>query len=184
VLCGLRRQQREIGGDAEPRSRPAAQHLGSAPEAVESAFAALAELKARRTLNRPFSEWNGSFALITISPEPPPDEESKPETQLANLEPPRVEAPLPASRALISRIPNGSGPETKIAEPVQEQRSAIFSFFDRLVHSGSKETPSIPPEATGRTAVYDIQARTLYLPSGVTLEAHPDWATSWMTSAM
>jgi hypothetical protein len=37
---------------------------------------------------------------------------------------------------------------------------------------GQSHNDSLPPEAVGRTAVYDIEGRVVYLPNGEKLEAH------------
>jgi hypothetical protein len=51
--------------------------------------------------------------------------------------------------------------------------SSAFNFFKRLLPQPSHNAPSwLPGGSDGRTAVYDIEAHTVYLPNGERLEAH------------
>ncbi len=69
------------------------------------------------------------------------------EPAAAHPEVPRVLTPLPPTR------PTGA-------------------FGERLVAAASSLGLSLPPDADRRTAIYDIAARTVYLPNGAKLEAH------------
>jgi hypothetical protein len=61
-----------------------------------------------------------------------------------------------------------SSPEPVLAA----QSSPITSFFEKLFRLEARKAAQFPPEATGRTAVYDIETRAVYLPTGEILEAH------------
>jgi hypothetical protein len=50
--------------------------------------------------------------------------------------------------------------------------SSAFNFFKRLLPQPSHNAPNWLPTADGHTAVYDIEAHTVYLPNGERLEAH------------
>ena len=164
-------RERQLGDEAHASPASTTRNLRSTHEAVQSAFAALAEFEARRTQARPFSEWNDRLAFIPTLP--PPGREAgtgTPENQI--LESGSSGPPLPAPRPLVSATAKTSSPEAETAPSVHETPPTFFSFLDRLLQQDSKRRSSIPPEATGHTAVYDIQARTLYMPTGEILEAH------------
>jgi hypothetical protein len=50
--------------------------------------------------------------------------------------------------------------------------SSAFNFFKRLLPQPSHNTPNWLPGGDEHTAVYDIEAHTVYLPNGERLEAH------------
>src|SRR5262249_37684111 len=74
---------------------------------------------------------------------------------------------------------SSAAPRTAEAAP-QRTESGPFSFFAKLFapHSGDDDSASLPGSSS-RTAVYDIAAHTVYLPSGERLEAHSGMG-GWM----
>lgn len=71
--------------------------------------------------------------------------------------------------------PDAAAASTEERVATVEQPSIWSSIFSRLFgrRSSAVEAPIVPPaEADGHTAIYDIAAHTVYLPSGERLEAH------------
>jgi hypothetical protein len=56
--------------------------------------------------------------------------------------------------------------------------SSGLNFFKRLLPEPSHNTPTWLPGADAHTAVYDIEAHTVYLPNGERLEAHSGLGSS------
>jgi len=164
-------RERQLGDEAHASPASTTGNLRSTHEAVQSAFAALAEFEARYTQAGPFSDWTDRLAFIPTLP-PPVREARGGTSENQILESGSSGPPLPAPRPLVSTTAKTSSPEAETAPSVHETPPTFFSFLDRLLQQDSKRRSSIPPEATGHTAVYDIQARTLYLPTGEILEAH------------
>ncbi len=50
------------------------------------------------------------------------------------------------------------------------QSPSLFGFFQKVFRSGP--VASFPAEASGKTAIYDIETHAVYLPGGDVLEAH------------
>ncbi len=77
--------------------------------------------------------------------------------------------PLPLPRPAIGTVPGGStaSNETNFVQAPANAPFQPFVFLTKVFEAFQKPSP-----ATGRNAVYDIQARTLYLPTGEKLEAH------------
>jgi len=91
-----------------------------------------------------------------------------------------LSVPLPPSRPFIEQyrqVESGTAPLNGIAtspkstaNPSSAASSAFLTFLKNLF--GQSRNDSLPPEAVGRTAVYDIEGRVVYLPNGEKLEAH------------
>jgi hypothetical protein len=88
--------------------------------------------------------------------------------------------PSPQPRPLIDQyrqVRNGTGPLIDIASspkstanPSSAASPAFLTFLKNFF--GQLRIDSRPPEAVGRTAVYNIEGRVVYLPNGEKLEAH------------
>jgi hypothetical protein len=91
-----------------------------------------------------------------------------------------VSVPLPHSRPFVDQyrqVQSGTAPINGIAtspKSTADSSSAASSTFLTLLKNffGQSRNDSLPPEAVGRTAVYDIEGRVVYLPNGKKLEAH------------
>ena len=91
-----------------------------------------------------------------------------------------LSVPLPRSRPLVDQyrqVQIGTAPVNGIATSTKSTSSpsstASSSFLTLLKNLfGKSRDDSLPPEAVGRTAVYDIEGRVVYLPNGEKLEAH------------
>jgi hypothetical protein len=89
-----------------------------------------------------------------------------------------LSVPLPQSRPFVDQyrqVQSGTAPFNGIApkstaDPSSAASSAFMTFLKNLF--GKSRDDSLPPEAVGRTAVYDIEGRVVYLPNGEKLEAH------------
>jgi len=94
----------------------------------------------------------------------------------------KVKIPLPRLRPYQDRQPPNAGARAdsvatipdNSADPAPDALSSSLSFFRKLFHFGqaSNSPKQLPPEADGRTAVYDIEGHVVYLPNGEKLEAH------------
>src|ERR1043165_8481372 len=89
-----------------------------------------------------------------------------------------VSVRLPQPRPLLDRrVLSGIAPLSSIATspnftvaPSSAGLSAFSTWLKNLF--GQSGNDSLPPEAVGRTAVYDIERHAVYLPNGEKLEAH------------
>ena len=89
-----------------------------------------------------------------------------------------LSVPLPQPRPLTDhyrQVQSGTAPLNGIipkptAKPSSAASPAFLDFLRNFF--GQPRINSRPPEAVGRTAVYDIQGRAVYLPNGEKLEAH------------
>ncbi len=78
--------------------------------------------------------------------------------------------PRPGSEKIaVSNVASAVSSSDVLAAP---EPSPVTGFFEKLFLFGPRKSAQLPPEATGRTAVYDIETRALYLPTGEVLEAH------------
>jgi hypothetical protein len=91
-----------------------------------------------------------------------------------------LSVPLPQSRPFVDQsrqVQSGTAPLNHIAtspKSTADTSSAASSTFLTWLKNifGKSRDDSLPPEAVGRTAVYDIEGRVVYLPNGEKLEAH------------
>jgi hypothetical protein len=90
-----------------------------------------------------------------------------------------LSVPLPPSRPFVDQyrqFQSGTASLNGIATSPQSvanpsaASSAFMTFLKNIF--GQSHNDSLPPEATGRTAVYDIEGHVVYLPNGEKLEAH------------
>jgi len=93
----------------------------------------------------------------------------------------KVKIPLPRLRPYQDKQPQNGGARAdsvatisdNSANPAPNALSSSLSFLRKLFHFGQgSNNPKLPPEADGRTAVYDIEGHVVYLPNGEKLEAH------------
>src|ERR1700759_1111506 len=66
--------------------------------------------------------------------------------------------------------PGPAAPQTATAPAAPPQSGGIMGFFAKLFAGPKSDNSAVVPDA--RTAVYDIEAHTVYLPNGDRLEAH------------
>jgi hypothetical protein len=81
----------------------------------------------------------------------------------------KLSVPLPPSRPFVDQyrqVPSGTASLSGTPQFTAKPSSAFMRFLKNLF------VQSLPPEATGRTAVYDIGGHVVYLPNGEKLEAH------------
>ena len=133
------------------------------------------------------SEPLGSYASRQEQASPRETERSSgeliPGSQLSNRassDEDMLSVPLPRSRPFIDQyrqVQSGTAPLSGIAtsakstaNPSSAASSAFLTWLKNLF--GQSRNNSLPPEAVGRTAVYDIEGRVVYLPNGEKLEAH------------
>ncbi|MEJ2373869.1 MAG: DUF2778 domain-containing protein [Pseudolabrys sp.] len=88
----------------------------------------------------------------------------------------KLEIPLPRSRPQIDHY-DGAGALSSntsiVPGSTQGPSFGPFAWLKRLLRFKDAQTiPIFPPEAGGRTAVYDIEGHAVYLPNGEKLEAH------------
>jgi hypothetical protein len=110
----------------------------------------------------------------------PPAQQIHPSTQI-DTDPPAsdADAGLPPLRGALDDVPlPRARPRASEAQPTTADIRAAtpapqnpFEFLQKLFAQGRPDLQT-PPEANGRTAVYDISARTVFLPNGQKLEAH------------
>ena len=89
-----------------------------------------------------------------------------------------LSVPLPQSRPFVDQhrqVESGTAPLNGItmnatASPSSAASSSFLTLLKNLF--GKSRDDSLPPEAVGRTAVYNIEGRVVYLPNGEKLEAH------------
>jgi hypothetical protein len=124
------------------------------------------------------SVFQGLSPSVAPEPEPtaPPKGQLKPEAQVkaSGVLPPGQAVPLPVPRPAEGPAPRVAQepPPAKLAAvpapaaPVEESKSLL----DRLLNV--LPSAPVPPSVAPGTAVYDISARTVYLPNGERLEAH------------
>jgi hypothetical protein len=102
-----------------------------------------------------------SAELVATDPQAEGLPEESAEPQLAPV-------PLPPSRPVLASEP-AEEPSALASSPTAEKTPG---FFEKLFGFGRLASLPAPAEATGRTAVYDISARAVFLPNGERLEAH------------
>jgi hypothetical protein len=95
-------------------------------------------------------------------------------TREAELTPP-VLPPRRANERPDAASPTPDAPQTATAPAAPapaapSQSGGIMGFFAKLFSGSKSDNSSVVPDA--RTAVYDIEAHTVYLPNGDRLEAH------------
>ena len=76
-----------------------------------------------------------------------------------------------AGRAPASALPQRAAAAPPAA-PAAPAASSPFKFFQARLTPRQADNSVLPPGRDGRTAIYDIEAHTVYLPNGLRLEAH------------
>jgi Protein of unknown function (DUF2778) len=87
---------------------------------------------------------------------------------------PEKSVALPKSRPGSEKIA-ASNVAAAVSSPdvvAAPQPSSIIDLFEKFFVYAPKKAAQFPAEASGRTAVYDIETRAVYLPTGEILEAH------------
>lgn len=139
----------------------ASQPAGAAPERVASAMFNLFDPE-------PMS--GSALAYAPAAADPVSNHVPERANEVAML-PPRAsdERQNPSQRQSAAAPPKPQQMQVASAGPTD---SSAFNFFRRLLPQPSHNTPNWLPNADGHTAVYDIEAHTVYLPNGERLEAH------------
>jgi Tlde1 domain len=129
-------------------------------------------------LSGPFARWDalvlfesGRLDGANTNPTQVSEATSNP-TELANNDEPAP--PLPRSRPVGEQpFPTqlASAPQAPETAATPQSRWWMFGFFQNIFRFGPK-SPAFPAEASGRTAVYDIETHAVYMPTGEILEAH------------
>ena len=78
---------------------------------------------------------------------------------------------MPLARPRLAWEPATNADASNLGSP-QKPTEKGKGFFEKLFGLNRLASLPAPAEANGRTAVYDISARTLFLPNGERLEAH------------
>jgi Protein of unknown function (DUF2778) len=138
----------------DPLSRQATYDVVRAPDATREA-----------ELTPPVTSPSG--ATSTVSPQP------KRSLERADSEPSPEPGSLDGAKRDGARPPAGSARPQVAALPPSPPASGLFSFFEKLFSpQQTYGNSNLLPGPDSRTAVYDIEARTVYLPNGSKLEAH------------
>jgi hypothetical protein len=108
--------------------------------------------------------------LPSSRPPDAPQMQTKPEMARASTMPPprlaAVAAPPPEP------VPVPAPAPTAPAVPAEPARPSVSDFFKRFTPQLAYNNPDVRPAPDSRTAVYDIEAHTVYMPDGQRLEAH------------
>jgi hypothetical protein len=116
----------------------------------------------------------------TVQAKNPPDSQATHDvarapgvTREAELMPPADPAPELPSKRTVEKQDTARAPAAPpvAAIPPQPPASGPFSFFAKLFAPPQTDS-SLLPDRNSRTAIYDIEAHTVYLPNGNRLEAH------------
>jgi Tlde1 domain len=86
-----------------------------------------------------------------------------------------LSVPLPQPRPLIKQVRSDTASSSRITpKPTTHPSAAGSSTFLVLLKNffARPRKDAFPAEAVGRTAVYDIKGRVVYLPNGEKIEAH------------
>lgn len=156
---GLRLASLELSFDPKELTRQALNPAAAAPLAFATSFAE------RFVFDQTLASFDQRFAVAGLKPTVGPQDAAEAE------EWPRPLLPLPALPAAIKREPGRSA-----AKPPAVKLASLGSVPATLSkpRNAAESTMKDParPEIDDRTAVYDIAARTVYLPHGKRLEAH------------
>jgi Protein of unknown function (DUF2778) len=106
-------------------------------------------------------------------PLPPPRPLAAPQT------PPKQEiarapmpAPAPQAPAVPMQVPAAPAPAPTPAPATASASTSITDFLKRVTPRFAYNNPDVHPTPDSHTAVYDIEAHTVYMPNGERLEAH------------
>jgi hypothetical protein len=152
----------------------------------------LAGLRNDPTLNLDTSSaWRpaGGLGILTMTPSTAPNTRTAslpmpaPIVAAANQPPEEAAAvddvPLPRAHpmsvATVPVSPKNAAPAVIATAPEAEKKPASEGFFGmvkRFFSPEEKQKAATVLASTPRTAIYDISARVVYMPSGETLEAH------------
>jgi Protein of unknown function (DUF2778) len=98
-------------------------------------------------------------------------------TREAEVTPPPMLPPRRGNERSEVASTTPDAPQTATAPAAPSQSGGILGFFAKLFSGSKSDNSGFIPDA--RTAVYDIEAHTVYLPSGERLEAHSGMG-QWM----
>lgn len=102
-------------------------------------------------------------APVSTTPLPP-----KRPLEMANIVP--LPRPYPAQREIALAPAGKTGPQ--VASPIVATAPSPPAADKGVAPQEAHNKPTPPPAPDSRTAVYDISARTVYMPNGEKLEAH------------
>jgi len=109
---------------------------------------------------------------IPLPPSRPPVAQQTPAKQEIARAP--MPAPTPQPPAVPMEIPAAPAPAPapSPAPATASASSSITDFLKRLTPRFAYNNPDVHPTPDSHTAVYDIEAHTVYMPNGERLEAH------------
>jgi hypothetical protein len=102
-------------------------------------------------------------------PLPPPRPPAAPQQEIARAAMP---APVPQAPAVPMQVPAAPAPAPAPAPSPAPATASITDFLKRLTPRFAYNNPDVHPTPDSHTAVYDIEAHTVYMPNGERLEAH------------
>jgi type VI secretion system (T6SS) effector TldE1-like protein len=145
----------------------------------EGVLAISADASEANLLSKPFARWDALVLFESgrldggkTNPTQVSEAATAHPTEVTNNNEPAP--PLPRPRPVGEQpFPTQLASATQAPEPAATPRSPwwTFGFLQNIFQFGPKR-PAFPAEASGRTAVYDIETHAVYLPTGEILEAH------------
>jgi Tlde1 domain len=152
--------------------------LGAPNEGVSQQEAALAnspDTAANYVVSGPFARWNALVLFdtsrlgISNTTEAPRRETTDNQPELASND--EAAPPFPKARPTNEKsAPIELASATQVPDAVAKPQAP--SILDSLQNIFRFQTSPFPAEASGRTAVYDLETRAVYMPTGEILEAH------------
>ncbi len=100
-------------------------------------------------------------------PRPPVAPQTSPKQEIARAP---IPAPAPQASAVLMQVPAAPAPTP--APTTASASTSITDFLKRVTPRFAYNNPDVHPTPDSHTAVYDIEAHTVYMPSGERLEAH------------
>jgi hypothetical protein len=113
-------------------------------------------------------------ALVPARPGPPQSARAS-VAEADNVAPPSSRLPRGLHIAALRDSADAAAKPVlpQVADATPAAPSALTSFLRKLFsHEPTSDSPNAAPAADGHTAIYDIEAHTVYLPDGTRLEAH------------
>ena len=102
-------------------------------------------------------------------PRPPVAPQIPPKQEVARAPMP---APAPQAPAIPMQISAAPAPTPAPAPATASASTSITDFLKRVTPRFAYNNPDVHPTPDSHTAVYDIEAHTVYMPGGERLEAH------------
>jgi Tlde1 domain len=154
--------------------------VAAADVAAEGVVAISARARSTQLLSQALARWN--VLILFQASRLDGATTSSSQVAAARINPPDLPKALEVGPPLPTARPAGEKSfPTKLASAAQDvetaaipqaspQSPSVFGFFEKVFRFPPRA--SFPAEASGRTAVYDIETHTVYLPGGEVLEAH------------